>query len=136
GLNPALTISCQRPTSTAMAASGQANATAAWRSREGAGRLPGARWRASSPASTAARSVPGSLTAMPADLDAEQVGDLPGDRGDVGVLDAAGTVEVDLDDVAPPSRPAGHQHHAVTEADRLADVVGDEDHGDTGAGDD
>src|SRR4029077_16535691 len=104
-----------------MAASGQATATAAWRSREGAGGLPGPRSRASRPASTAARSAPGSVTAMPADLDAEQVCDLPGARGDVGVLDAAGTGEVDLDDVADPPGPAGHQHHPVTEPDRLAD---------------
>ena len=32
-----------------------------------------------------------------------------------------------------PAGPAGEQHHPVAEADRLADVVGDEQHGEPGA---
>ncbi len=70
-----------------------------------------------------------SNSAMAAHLLPQPVGDRGGQLGDLGRVDAAGPVDVDRELVDHPAGPARQQHDAVAEADRLADVVGDEQHG-------
>src|SRR5581483_25811 len=71
-------------------------------------------------------------SAMAAHLLAEPVGDQSGQRGHLGVVEAAGTGNVDAELVDDAARAAGEHQHPVTEADGLPHVVGDEDDDDPG----
>ena len=53
----------------------------------------------------------------------------PASDDDLGILDPAGTVDVDGELLDDPPGPARQEHDAVAEADGLAHVVGDEQHG-------
>src|SRR3954447_15766844 len=94
---------------------------------------------ASSSASSPARSAPtfGAsvvVVAMAAHLLPESVGDLGGETGDLGGVDAARPRNVDGVLLGDPARPAREQHDPVTEADTFAHVVGHEKHGEVGRG--
>ena len=76
-----------------------------------------------------ARSASAMSVAMAADLLPQPVGDLGGERGDLGRVDAARPRDVDPGARDHPAGPAGQQHDPVTEPGRLAHVVGDEQDG-------
>ncbi len=66
---------------------------------------------------------------MAADLLAQVAGDLGGQRADLGRLDAARLLDVDLPLPDDPAGPRGQQHHPLAEPHRLAHVVRDEEDG-------
>src|SRR5690349_1601051 len=71
----------------------------------------------------------GTSACMAGDLRAEPVGDLGRLAGNLGRVDAPGALMSDLEVLDDPARAAAQQHHPVAEADGLAHVVGDEEHG-------
>src|SRR5450631_2156654 len=54
--------------------------------------------------------------------------------GETDLLDLAGARQVDGDNVPDCGRAGGHDDHPIGEADRLGQVVSDEDHRSPGAG--
>src|ERR1700761_1480857 len=82
-----------------------------------------------SPKSSASRPARVVSVAMAAYLLAEPVGDDASQFGDRGRIDPPRTLHWDGVFRDDPARPAGQQDDAVAEADRLADVVRDEQHG-------
>src|SRR6266508_1920831 len=135
GFQRVRTTACQTPKTSATAASlGQSAATSLARRPGTAAAACSSASRPDSSASVVAvvAAPVRSPAAMAAHLLPQPVGDGVGERCHLGGLDAAGPGRVDRELGRHPPGTAGQQHHAVTQADRLAHVVGDEDHGQAG----
>src|SRR5215218_1479880 len=129
GFQPLHTTSCQT-TSTSATASSFGHAAAQMRAaRLGPGGSTVSSWSRpdSSRSSKSVRAAsPFSVVAMPAHLLSQLVGDCRGEVGHGVRLDAPGPRDHDRELGDHPPGPAREQHDPVTEADGLADVVGDE----------
>src|SRR5580765_2957584 len=85
------------------------------------------RSRASRPASSDSSGT--SVGRMPTDLLAQPLQHGAGDLADLPRADLSRTLEIDDELLGHATWPAGQQHDAIAQADRLAHVVGHEDDG-------